>query len=90
MNERTEQMAANFGRRAVAWLKGRGWGETLAKATVAGALGAALGIAAALGLTACTTHFTATPQGAVEYTQRVEIPLVSDILTPEPQQKNNE
>lgn len=84
MNERTEHIAAAFGKAAVAWLKGKGWGETLAKAAVAGAIGAALGVAAAFGLTACTTHFATTPDGAVEYSQRVDIPLVSDLVNPEP------
>lgn len=44
---------ASIGSKAVAWLISKGWGSTLAKVTVGAVLGAAFGIAAALGMTGC-------------------------------------
>lgn len=78
MNDKTKQVATNIGSRAVQWLKGRGWGETLAKVTVAGALGAALGIAAALGLTACNGHYLRAADGAVDYTYSIGVSHTSN------------
>ena len=53
MNEKVKATATSIGRKAVAWLTSKGWGTTLAKVAVGAVLGAAVGIAAALGLTGC-------------------------------------
>ena len=53
MNEKVKETATSIGRKAVAWLTSKGWGMTLAKLAVGAVLGAAAGIAAALGLTGC-------------------------------------
>lgn len=52
-NSKKKEIATSIGSKAVAWLTSKGWGSTLAKVTVAAVLGAAFGIAAALGMTGC-------------------------------------
>lgn len=63
--EKIEQAATSIGQKAVAWLKGKGWSETLAKVTVGAVLGAALGIAAAFGLTSCSGSYTQSATGDI-------------------------
>lgn len=63
--EKIEQAATGLGQKAIAWLRGKGWSETLAKVTVGAVLGAALGIAAAFGLTGCSGSFTQSASGDV-------------------------
>lgn len=52
-NSKKKEIATTIGTKAVAWLTSKGWGATLAKVTVGAVLGAAIGIAAALGMTGC-------------------------------------
>lgn len=55
-NSKKKEIATTIGTKAVAWLTSKGWGATLAKVTVGAVLGAAIGIAAALGLTGCSVR----------------------------------
>ncbi len=71
----TREIATTIGSKAVAWLTSKGWGSTLAKVTVGAVLGAAIGIAAALGMTGCTTSYTQTAAGDISYTGSIVIPV---------------
>ncbi len=71
----TREIATSIGSKAVAWLTSKGWGSTLAKVTVGAVLGAAFGIAAALGMTGCTAAYTQTAAGDISYTGSIVIPV---------------
>lgn len=66
---------ASIGTKAVAWLTSKGWGATLAKVTVGAVLGAAIGIAAALGMTGCTAAYTQTASGDIQYSGSIVLPV---------------
>ncbi len=74
-NEKMKSAAGAIGSKAVAWLTGKGWGATLAKVTVGAVLGAAIGIAAALGMTGCTAAYTQTASGDIQYSGSIVLPV---------------
>ena len=71
----TREIATSIGSKAVAWLTSKGWGATLPKMTVGAVLGAAIGIAAALGLTGCTASYSQTASGDIQYTGSIVLPV---------------
>lgn len=71
----TREIATSIGSKAVAWLTSKGWGATLAKMTVGAVLGAAIGIATALGLTGCTASYSQTASGDIQYTGSIVLPV---------------
>jgi len=71
----TREIATSIGSKAVAWLTSKGWGATLAKVTVGAVLGAAIGIAAALGMTGCTAAYTQTASGDIQYSGSIVLPV---------------
>lgn len=74
-NSKKKEIATTIGTKAVAWLTSKGWGATLAKVTVGAVLGAAIGIAAALGMTGCTAAYTQTASGDIQYTGSIVLPV---------------
>ena len=74
-NEKKKEVATAIGSKAVAWLTAAGWGATLAKVTVGAVLGAAIGIAAALGMTGCTAAYTQTASGDIQYSGSIVLPV---------------
>lgn len=74
-NSKKKEIATTIGSKAVAWLTSKGWGATLAKVTVGAVLGAAIGIAAALGMTGCTAAYSQTASGDIQYTGSIVLPV---------------
>lgn len=74
-NSKKKEIATSIGTKAVAWLTSKGWGATLAKVTVGAVLGAAVGIAAALGMTGCTAAYTQTASGDIQYAGSIVLPV---------------
>ena len=74
-NSKKKEIATTIGTKAVAWLTSKGWGATLAKVTVGAVLGAAIGIAAALGMTGCTAAYTQTASGDIQYSGSIVLPV---------------
>ena len=74
-NSKKKEIATTIGTKAVAWLTSKGWGSTLAKVTVGAVLGAAFGIAAALGMTGCTAAYTQTASGDIQYSGSIVLPV---------------
>lgn len=74
-NSKKKEIATSIGTKAVAWLTSKGWGATLAKVTVGAVLGAAVGIAAALGMTGCTAAYTQTASGDIQYSGSIVLPV---------------
>lgn len=74
-NSKKKEIATSIGSKAVAWLTSKGWGATLAKVTVGAVLGAAIGIAAALGMTGCTAAYTQTASGDIQFRGYVVLPV---------------
>lgn len=72
--ENKKEAATCIGKKAVAWLTAKGWAPTLAKVTVGAIIGAAFGIAAALGMSSCTTTYSQSADGAVHYSRTITIP----------------
>ena len=72
--ENKKEAATTIGKKAVAWLTAKGWAPTLAKVTVGAIIGAAFGIAAALGMTSCTTTYSKMADGTVHYSRIITIP----------------
>ena len=74
-NSKKKEIATTIGTKAVAWLTSKGWGATLAKVTVGAVLGAAFGIAAALGMTGCTAAYMQTASGDIQYSGSIVLPV---------------
>lgn len=74
-NSKKKEIATTIGTKAVAWLTSKGWGATLAKVTVGAVLGAAIGIAAALGMTGCTASYSQTASGDIQYSGSIVLPV---------------
>lgn len=74
-NSKKKEIATSIGSKAVAWLTSKGWGSTLAKVTVGAVLGAAFGIAAALGMTGCTAAYSQTASGDIQYSGSIVLPV---------------
>lgn len=91
MNETEKKAAKSAANIGVRVLTRCGVPEPTARVVVGAAVGAIVGAlcaAGALTCTGCTTTFNTAPDGGVHYEQRVDIPLVSDLLNPN--NKNNE
>ena len=74
-NSKKKEIATTIGTKSVAWLTSKGWGAPLAKVTVGAVLGAAIGIAAALGMTGCTAAYTQTASGDIQYSGSIVLPV---------------
>lgn len=74
-NSKKKEIATTIGAKAVAWLTSKGWGATLAKVTVGAVLGAAIGIAAALGMTGCTAAYSQAARGDIQYSGSIVLPV---------------
>lgn len=74
-NEKKKSVATAIGAKAVAWLTSKGWGDTLAKITVGAVLGAAIALAASLGLTGCAVSYSQSASGDIQYSGSVVVPV---------------